>query len=301
MASNSEKLHIDKEKYSTISYSQYSLYNKCQYRWYLDYVKKLKKPEHTIDLTFGTSFHECFQNYLEVLYTKSEKEANKIDFSDDLTKRMCENYAKNVQELNGTHYTTKEIFQDYINDGVTILEWIRKRRSAYFRLKGYSLVGIEVPLQIPVSEERPNVLMVGFIDLVLKNDQTGKYYVLDIKTSRQGWREYDKKDQVKVNQVLFYKKFYSQILNVSEDMVEVSFFIVRRKLYENSDFPIKRVQEFVPTQGKIKIKQAIEGLNSFVNEAFTIEGKPVEREYPKNTDGCKYCPYAKRPDLCSKK
>ena len=83
-------------------------------------------------------------------------------------------------------------------------------------------------------------------------------------------------------------------------MIEVSFFIVRRKLYENSEFPIKRVQEFVPTQGKIKVKQAIENLNSFVNEAFTPEGKPVIKEYPKDTSNCKYCPYKNRPDICSK-
>jgi len=301
MPSNSEKLNIDKTMFKTVSYSQYSLYNQCQHRWYLDYAQKLKTPSYTIDLTFGTSFHEVFQSYLETLYSKSEKEANKIDFRVELSSRMIENYSKSLEEIGGKHYTTKEMFHEYINDGVEILEWIRKKRSAYFRLREFSLVGIETPIQSVITPEMPNVLMIGFIDLILKNEKTGKYYVIDIKTSRYGWKDKEKKDQVKVNQVLLYKKFYSEALNVPQDMVEVSFFIVRKKLYENLEFPMKRVQEFIPAQGTVKVKSAYEDLAKFVKTVFTPEGEYVQAKYDKNFESCKFCPYNKNSELCPKK
>jgi hypothetical protein len=300
MSTNKNKLDIDKEKFGTVSYSQYSLYTQCQYRWYLDYVKKLKVSDRTIDLTFGTSFHEVFQDYLEVLYNQSSKKADSIDFREALTNRVYDNYKAEFLANGSVHFTTAELLKEYIEDGVIILEWVRRHRAAYFSLRDWELVGIEIPIKRTIIEDNPNVLMIGFIDLVLKNKKTGKYYVMDIKTSRHGWNDNAKKDQTKINQVLFYKRFYSQELNVPEDDIEVSFFIVRRKLYENLDFPMKRVQEFKPAQGTMKVRQAHDSLAEFVRESFTPEGKYIDREYPKNPEKCKYCPYAKKPELCSR-
>jgi hypothetical protein len=84
-------------------------------------------------------------------------------------------------------------------------------------------------------------------------------------------------------------------------MIDVRFFIVKRKLFESADFVIKRIQEFIPTQGKIKMKQAIADLQTFVKEAFTLDGQHIDKEYPKNLDGCKYCPFKNDSELCNKK
>ena len=143
--------------------------------------------------------------------------------------------------------------------------------------------------------------MIGSIDLIIRNKNTKKYKVYDIKTSTSGWKDKDKKDQIKINQLLFYKHFYSKKLNVDPEMVDVEFFIVRRKVYEDAEFPIKRVQSFIPAQGKIKMKQAVEDLKAFVKDAFTPDGKHIDKAYPKNTDGCKYCPFKDNKELCDKK
>jgi len=80
------------------------------------------------------------------------------------------------------------------------------------------------------------------------------------------------------------------------------FFIVKRKIYENAEFPIPRIQEFVPANGKTKVKKAFESLENFVKECFTPEAKyNTERTYQKNLSACKYCPYKDREDLCDKK
>ena len=84
-------------------------------------------------------------------------------------------------------------------------------------------------------------------------------------------------------------------------MVDVEFFIVRRKVYEDADFPIKRVQHVIPAQGKIKMKQAVEDLRAFVRDAFTPDGKHIDKAYPKNKSGCKYCPFKDDAALCDKK
>jgi hypothetical protein len=267
----------------------------------LDYVKKYKLFEPSMYLTFGTSFHEVFQEYLTTIYTESDKKGKEIEFRKRLQERMYENYKQDLEKNGNKHFATREDVYEFIDDGVEILEWIRSHRGAYFSLRDCELIGVEIPLLHPITDEVPNVFLLGYIDLILRRKNTEKYYVLDIKTSTRGWKDKEKKDQVKLNQVLFYKHFYSKELNVSEDNIEVEFFIVRRKLFEGAEFPIKRVQQFKPTQGKRKVKDAYESLAGFVKEVFTPEGEYKEREYSKNTEACKWCPYKNKPEYCNKK
>ena len=292
---------IDYSTHKVLSYSQYSLYTQCNHRWYLDYVKKLKSFQPSVHLTFGTSFHEVLQEYIKTMYEDSAKKADQISIRELLTDRMYANYKEELSKNGNKHFMVIEQFYEFLEDGVVILEWLRRHRGEYFKVQDHELVGIEIPLQQVITEEIPNVLLIGSIDLIIRSKKTGKYYIYDIKTSTHGWNDKDKRDTSKVNQVLFYKRFYSKEFNVAEDDIEVQFFIVRRKLYENSDFPIKRVQEYIPTQGKRKVEDAYKSLKEFVLDAFTPQGQYQDKDYPKNLDGCKWCPYKERPDLCSKK
>jgi len=291
---------IDYSTQKAISYSQYSMYKTCPHNWYLQYVKKHKKFEQSINLLFGTSLHEALQEYINVMYTVSGKAADSMELFDYFKQRMVENY-KEAKQQSGSHFTTQQQFEEFIVDGLHILDYVKKKRSQFFSLKNEQLIGVEIPITEQVVEEIPNVFMIGSIDLIMKCKNTGKYKIYDIKTSTSGWKEKDKKDQIKLNQLLFYKYFYSKKLGVEPDMVDVEFFIVRRKVYEDADFPIKRVQHVIPTQGKVKMKQAVEDLKAFVKDAFTPDGKYIDKAYTKNTDGCKYCPFKDNRELCDKK
>ncbi len=292
---------IDYSTQKAISYSQYSMYKTCPHNWYLQYVKKHKKFENSINLTFGTSLHEAFQEYINVLYTVSGKAADSMDLFEFFKSRMVENYKEALEQNKGAHFAKPEEFKEFIDDGIAILQYVRKKRSEFFSLKNEELIGIEIPITESVVEEIPNVFMIGSIDLIMRHKISGKYKIYDIKTSTSGWKDKDKKDQTKLNQLLFYKHFYSKKLGVEPDMVDVEFFIVRRKVYEDAEFPIKRVQHVIPTQGKVKMKQAIEDLRAFVKDAFTPDGKHIDKAYPKNTDGCKYCPFKNDSSMCDKK
>lgn len=286
---------------NTISYSQFSMYSNCQYQWYLTYAKKQRIPKPGIHLVFGTSLHEVLQEYLSVMYNESGKAADALDVNSKLKERLAVNY-KEEKENFGSHFSTPEELSEFYHDGVAILEWFKKHRAKYFSLKNSELIGVEVPLLLPVSDQNPNVLMIGYIDLIMYEKNTQTYTVYDIKTSTRGWGDKEKKDAIKLSQVLFYKRFFSKKMGVTEDKVEVKFFICRRKIFEESQFPMHRIQEFVPAQGKKKVNDAYLMLENFVKDCFTDKAKyNMEREYVKNTSACKYCPFKERADLCDKK
>jgi hypothetical protein len=296
-----DQLQINYAYQNTVSYSQYSIFSECQYRWYLSYVKKHKERKPGIALSFGTAFHEVLQEYLEVMFNKSVKASNELDLSAMLKERISINYKEALEENKGEHYSTPEQLREHYLDGVAILEWIKKNRAKFFSTKNTELVGIEVPVLVPVSEESPNIFMNGYIDLILYNKNTDTFTVYDIKTSTRGWTDKDKKNQVKINQVLFYKRYFSEKMQVPEDKVEVQFFICRRKIFENSDFPMHRVQEFSPAQGKKKVNDAINSLKYFVNHSFDEKAKyKKDAAFTKNPDACKYCEYSDKPHLCDK-
>lgn len=286
----------------SVSFSQYSMYTACQHQWYTAYVKKQKIFKPGIHLLYGTSLHEALQEYLRLMYDESVKQADEMDLVGYFEGRMYENYKNDLQENNNEHYTTKEDLLEFIEDGRASLTWFKSKRSKYFSKKGTKLVGIEIPILQSITEYSPNVLLQGYIDFILYHEADDSYTIYDIKTSTRGWSDKEKKDESKINQILFYKKFYSKALDVPEEKIDVNFFIVKRKIYENTEFPIPRIQEFVPASGKIKVKKAYESLENFVKECFTPDAKYVtDRVFVKNTKSCKYCPYSDKPELCDKK
>lgn len=285
-------------KSKTVSYSQYSIYKQCNYRWYLDYVKKLQPFKPSIHLIFGTAAHETLQNYLKVMYEQSAAAADKIHLPTYFKKRLIELYKANTY---AGHFSTPEELSEFYEDAVAILDFFKSKRKLFFSKKNCELVGIEIPITGPIVEGIENVKMKGFIDLVIYHKDLDKYVIYDIKTSTRGWSDYEKKDQTKINQILLYKRFFSVLRNIPEDKIDVQFFIVRRKINENLEFVPKRIQEFIPANGTKKVKDAFEDLQNFVKDVFTSDGEYQEKTYIKSIDKCKFCPYLDKPDLCNRK
>ncbi len=140
------------------------------------------------------------------------------------------------------------------------------------------------------------------MDVVLYHEPTNSFKIMDIKTSTKGWDDKTKKDENKQFQLILYKKYYSQQFNIPEDNIDVEFFIVKRKVWENSDFPISRIQEFKPAAGKVKLNKATKAINSFIEEVFNIDGSHNSKEYLPNPSAhnCKFCPFKDNKELCDK-
>ena len=182
------------------------------------------------------------------------------------------------------------------------MNFIKKKKGSYFSKKGWHLVGCEIPIQLSPNSQYKNVIYKGFLDLVLYHEPTNTIKIIDIKTSTRGWYDKEKQDEDKQYQLILYKQFFSQIYNIPVDNINVEFFIVKRKIPEVSEFPIKRVQTFSPPSGKIKLNRAITVINEFIEEAFDSNGKYQNKKYPPNPSihTCKFCPYRNLKELCDK-
>jgi len=284
----------------SVSYSQYSMYKQCNFRWYLNYVKKQKVFKPSIHTLFGTSFHETIQEYLRLMYEESVKKSEEFDYEAFLKERMIVNYSEEKEKNKSEHYVSKEDFMAFIQDGVNILSWLKKHRKKYFTTKRVKLIGIEIPMEQYIVDDIPNVIMQGYIDIIFYDEDLKKYKIIDFKTSTGGWKDSDKKDDLKLSQILLYKHFYSRALKITPEEVDVLFMIVKRRPFISEEFPTHWVQEIIPAQGKSKLKKSVEEFESFVRECFTKDAKYIDKEYQKNFNGCKWCEFKDRPDLCSK-
>lgn len=293
---------IDYSFQKSISYSQLSMYLSCPKKWALQYRDGHKVPSFSINMTFGSALHETLQNYLSVMYNESGVKADAINIEEYFEERFRENYAKGYKDNKNIHFSSPKEMREFYEDGLAILDFIKKKRGDYFSIKEWHLVGIEVPIVIAPNKSHNNVLFNGFIDLVLFHEPTEKFVIYDIKTSGRGWSDKEKKDEVKQFQILLYKQYFSEQFGVDEEHIDVEFFIVKRKIWEQSEYPQKRVQQFVPANGKTKVKKAKVALDTFVDEVFNLDGsyKNTDHQATPSKSSCLYCQYKDKKEFCDK-
>jgi hypothetical protein len=282
----------------SVSYSQFSIYSTCPHQWYLSYVKNKNPYQATIHTVFGTAFHETLQKYIEIMYNESGTAADKMNLEELFTERFRAIYSQEYEKTK-EHFSNAVEMREFFDDGIAILDWIQKRRNKLFTIRKVKLLGIELPLVVGLNK---NIFLKGYIDFVLYDFELDKIYIYDIKTSTRGWSEREKKDNTKLSQILLYKEYFGRQFGFDPDRIEVEYFIVKRKIWEKSEYPIPRVQSFKPASGKTKRRQAVENFNAFIKDCFDESGKPQIKSYIKNIgeSSCKWCPYVDKPELCDK-
>ena len=276
---------------SRISYSQLSMFSECPMHWKLKYIDDLAIQEPSIHLLFGTAMHEVIQTWLEVMYHDSIKNANKLNLEQRLHDKMYEQF-KIDKEFYGKNPCTLQEMKEFFNDGVAILDFVKKRRADYFSKRGYKLIGCEVPIEVGLKK---NVKMVGYLDIVILDEIHNTLKIYDIKTSTRGWNKWMKKDENKTQQLLLYKQFYSKQYNHPIDKIEVEYFIVKRKLWEEAMFPQKRVQKFSPASGTVSMNKVAKRLDTFLDLAFDGEGNRISENIiaTPSKKACKWCEFRK--------
>lgn len=293
---------IDYSYQKSISYSQLSMFRSCPHKWELHYKDGHYISEQSINLTFGTALHEVLQHYLTVFYEVSAAAADRINLEEYFQNKLGEIYKLNYETNKNTHFSSPVELREFYNDGIEILNFLKKKKGGYFSKKGWYLVGCEIPIQLSPNSQYKNIIYKGFLDLVLYHEPTNTIKIIDIKTSTRGWGDKEKKDEDKQYQLILYKQFFSKIYNIPEENISVEFFIVKRKVPEISEFPIKRVQTFSPPSGKIKLNRANLAVNEFIEEVFNNDGKYKDKKYPPNPSihNCRFCPYRGLKEFCDK-
>ena len=129
----------------TVSYSQFSLWASCPHKWYLTYVENKAPYQASIHTVFGTAFHETLQEYLRVMYNETKTAANKMDLEALFQERFRAVYQKEYEGTK-THFTNPAEMRDFYDDGIAILQWIKKKSGGLFTTRNVRLLGIELPL-----------------------------------------------------------------------------------------------------------------------------------------------------------
>ena len=140
---------------------------------------------------------------------------------------------------------------------------------------------------------------------MIRHVPTGKVEIYDIKTSRQGWNKYQKADSLKAAQLIAYKNYFSQQFGTPIENIDVEFFIVKRKMIEESMFPQKRIQNFRPASGTVTQRKVQKQIDAFVEKCFDNEGNknatiPYMARSGKGDKNCKYCPFKTDYENCPK-
>jgi len=298
MHSKVEESDLPSDCRQKVSFSQFSMFQTCNRKYKYAYVDGLRTYENTIHTVFGTAMHEAIQAYVSLLYTKGAHEADTLD----LYQIMFDKMKILVDECNKTTVIlSKEEVQEFLNDGKQIIDWITLpvNRTNYFPSRVYELIGIEVPLEI---ELKNNLKYVGFLDIVLKDKKTGNIKILDLKTSTKGWSKWVEKDTAKTDQLILYKKFYSELHNVPLDNIDVEFIILKRQLYEGVQFKQSRASVFTPPNGSSSIRKTQNRFNAFLDNCFNTAGEYITngKNYPKTCGKhCEWCEF--RPVYCNGK
>ena len=284
-----------------VSFSQYSMWSSCPHQYKLNYIDKLGESSSNVHTIFGTAMHETIQHYLSVMYGVSKKQADEINKDKLLLEKMREAYKTEAEKMSeGTPCTQIEL-EEFYGDGRRILQWLDKHMHKFYSKSGFELVGIEIPLNATIKE---GVHFIGFIDIVIRDLASNEIIIIDLKTSTMGWNQYQKADKMKNSQILLYKKYYSELFNIPLQKIKVEYQILRRKLPEDSAFPVPHVSKHIPAHGSPSVKKVYDEFMEFINTVFDDGGKFKDIEFPKvpgaAKKNCKFCEFGNR-GICDKK
>jgi hypothetical protein len=295
---NKQLPEVNYAYHKVISYSQFSMFQGCPHKWALQYRDGHYNDSPSIHFTFGTAMHETIQEWLTIMYEESAAKADSVNLEELFQSKFINLYQEEYKKNSDTHYSSPTELREFFEDGVAILDFLKKKRSLYFKKKEWHLVGVEIPILLSLGN---NIMYKGYIDLVLYDEKNDKFHVYDIKTSTKGWGDKDKKDETKQMQLVFYKKFFNELYGVPLENIEVEFFILRRKIWENTDYNITRIQLYKPAAGRNKLSKAQKILDNFIKECFDSKGKPLVKEHTKVVSNmCKWCPFNDKKELCNK-
>ncbi len=234
------------------------------------------------------------------MYDKSGAAADREDILELLKDKIREHYQDEYKKNKNQHFSNPGELSEFYQEGVEILNYLKKNRCKYFSKRGLHLVGIETPILMPPMQYNPNVLFMGYLDIVMYNDRLNKFKIIDIKTSTKGWKlDYVKKDEDKQFQLILYKKFFAEQFGVDEKDIDIEFFITRRKVYEDGDYPQKRFQMYSPPSGKIKMSRATQAISGFIKECFNgNEYSQKEMDPNPSKWNCTFCAFKEDKKLC---
>ncbi len=258
-----------------ISFSEFSLFNQCGHKHLLEKHLKLIEPEMTVHLFFGNAIHAAIE--------KSLKDTIGLSRRVDMFKRT---FAKDMLDYMRNEPGFQKDLEEYLKQGEELLNLL----SIEEIYKKYKVVSVEEPLFEHVYGE---FYFKGFIDLVVQDRETGKYVIIDWKTSGQKWSIKKKlSDDIFLCQMRFYKYFWARKNNISLEDIRCEYVVLNRlKNKNNTDSGCGGIQYVEIDSTNDEIYESLQKL------ADTIENIHLNKRFPKIKHtgneflGCMFCKF----------
>jgi len=264
-----------------VSFSEIKNWKECAFRHKLLYIDKLETYEDNPYADFGTIIHNQIEAYLKGENLDIEKAKSEIDAAWETKDYDSDEYIQKVTKSRasfGSKYVHdyKPFWHESAENILTSFpDWIDST------FPGWEYVSAEEKLyeEIPGSELK----FKGFIDCIIKTkNKSGKetYWVIDWKsTGKAGWWYKKRKDFLTLSQIGFYKSYWAEKNNISLSQVRTAFAFLKRGAPKD-----KCIELFKVSTGPKFVEKTDKLLKSMI---FTVN----RGFFPKNTDGCKFCPF----------
>lgn len=258
-----------------ISFSEFNLFNQCGHRHLVEKHLKLTEQSMTVHLFFGNAMHEALE--------KSLKDSIGLNRRVDFFKRT---FTKNMLDHMSDEPGFRQELKDFLKQGEDLLNVL----SVESLFKKYKIVSVEEPIFEHVYGE---FYFKGFIDLVVQDRETGKYVIIDWKTSGQKWNVKKKlSDDNFLCQMRFYKYFWSRKNKIALDDINCEYIVLNRlKNKKKPESGCGGIQNVEVNSTKEEIFESLESL------ARTVESIHINKRFPKIKNigneflGCMFCKF----------
>lgn len=274
---------MSKGKKITISYSDFSSYLSCGHKYLLENVLRLVESTYSIHALFGTAIHEALGSGIKDGLS-SEEMINlfRYRFKKDMMDHMSDSFE---------FYSLDE----FTKQGEHILKFFSTKEI----LDKYEIIGIEQGLFDKIYK---NYNFVGYIDLVVRDKKTGRYVIIDWKTSTAPWNlERKMEDKIFLSQMVFYKYFYARKNNIPIDLIDCRYVVLNR--LKDKERPNDGYGELQV----VEVQSTLEQIEEMLDELGKVaRGIYIRKEFTKakleNKEGyCYFCPFKDGHKMCNSK
>jgi len=293
-----------------ISYSELFDWIECSWRHKLKHIDKLNFDGPTVHTEFGQVIHDAMEDYLN-LSVESRSPINPGPYQqafmlkyDALPRLEDQAEQKKLDDMSVEFHNAMpkllfdapkwldETFPGWVTVATEDLLYEKIPGQEDVSFKGFVDAFIKVPKRR--KKRKPKVASakakgLRLSDIVQEEESAEyeevpgqwEYYVLDWKTSGWGWTADKKRDFNKQLQIMLYKIFYCQKMNLNYKDIKCGFVLLKRKPTKTGSHC-----ELVPVSvGPKSFEKALATVNSMVNQVK--KGRVV-----KNRWSCKYCRFA---------
>lgn len=258
-----KKLHI--------SFSEYRLWNSCQFKHYLTKTLKYTEPTNEF-LVFGSALHAAIEEII--------KKKHSHVLYEGIIKKALEAESNNIA-------STSYFGRNMATQGAAIL----KELKFFDRFKEWEVIGVEQELYEPLYQnETHDIYFKGIVDLILKKGD--EYLILDWKSALKPWDlEKKKQDRGFFRQLALYKHFFAKKHGIPLDKIQTRFVALVRDPASVQQYDIEVSTDFM-VETVLDIQRTVKEI---INLDFTSLLKA--KHDPTNKPNCTYCIFNK--GLCN--